>query len=163
MRRILSIPSAATVLAAGVLAGMTALPATAAAAEPFHADSGDACPRATTDGTLAWHNGASVEVTGNVLDRPAKQPPSGSLECDTDDGYYAVASFRLYDSGTVADSATETVDNGTAKFDFTLTDPGPVVGAYDVLVVQVCRSPSAGEAPTYCGKPISYHPDAGTS
>lgn len=151
-------------LAAGLLAGVLAVPA-AAAADPaptqsFYADSGDACPYGATKGTLTWQTDTatmSVDVAGEVADQPTSL--AGSETC-ADDGYDSTASFTLYDGSTVLDSASETVDNGTATFDVTLngrpTSTSPINSV--TVVVQVCRAPVKTLPPSYCGKPVTYGP-----
>lgn len=186
MKRTSALLRNSLVLAAGLLAGVFAVPAAASAgtatsfSQTFSADSGDACPHGVTRGTLAWTPNATplptdryytetaVEVDGTVLDQPVNGATT-STACGPD-VYQSTASFTVYDMpagpptfppnpGTALSTDSVTVDNGTASFHFVLpvTEQVPAID-YLTLVVQVCRSPVDPRiaAPSYCGPAQTY-------
>lgn len=152
------------VLAAAV--GGTVLTAPAAHAAvievPFKADSGDSCGYGSTEGILGWQYGFSplpvtaVQVTGTVTDRPAISPGPG-FPC-RDDGFYTAAQFTAFSGTTAVGRGARQVNNGVARFNFTLSSidsPGGL-RQIDSVVVQVCRSPGLTLPPSYCGQPVVY-------
>jgi hypothetical protein len=82
-------------------------------AQPFAADSRDAC--GVTKGQLGWHLGSlTVDVKGTVADNPAC---GGVL-------YSTIATFTALAPNGVTRRVTQPVDDGQRAFSFSF--PGPV-------------------------------------
>lgn len=159
-----AVAAAATALAA--LAAPSAAQAShPSQVQPFLADSGDACARGSTEGTLTWHANhpperPAVGVRGRVTD--------GSLVCPglEDDGRYTVATFTAYAGNLPVDAERRTADNETLDiaFDLTFEDASSLPpNAIDAVGVQVCRfsgDPGSGadNQPDYCGITQVYRP-----
>jgi hypothetical protein len=167
--RVRRLPAAVIMVGAAFAATVTGLvtPAAASAAEvpdtvvdqPFAADSGDACPLGRTKGVLGWHlrplggGPTAVDVTGILLD----QPLSGDVsipEC-ADDGRFSTVTFTALAGGTVVDTGSGRVDNGTVRLAFRLAAEVRAI-PIDQVVVQVCRV-NLDPAPfEYCGPKQVY-------
>jgi hypothetical protein len=129
---------------------------------PFYADSTstlDSCPHGITSGTLLWNTPGplaptAVSVSGQVTDRPTI---TGAVTCAPDD-YNSTAIFTLYSGSKAVASTSETVDNGTKQFQFTLGGITAAPTTVTALTVQVCRNPVHTLPPSYCGKAVTYTP-----
>ena len=149
---------------AAVLASLTlwAAPAHAdmAPPQPFYADSTsgfDTCPHGLTKGALLWRTPGpvaplAVEVSGAVVDRPTAD--GSTADCILDD-YSSTAIFTAYSGSVVVGHTTVTVDNGVAKFQFTI-GRSSTASILTRLTIQVCRDPVHTLPPSYCGKTVSY-------
>jgi hypothetical protein len=147
--RLLAGLSISAVLAAGLLA---APPALAAEAVPFAADSGDACLRGSTEGTIQRYDGPvirpRIDIEGALLD---EAKPS---VCNPDD-MHSTATFSGYYGSELVDTETYKADDETVKFAFSLSDSAGV-RTIDRVVVQVCRFSNTPFGTSYCGKAQEY-------
>lgn len=150
---------AATILATALTAA--AIAASGATASPvlqrFSVPSGDNCTYGYTEGQIEWSSLApaySVTLTGVIADRPIPTDPI--LVC-RDDGRYTIAKYLAYAGDRLVDETARRVDNGMARFQFTLGG-STAVPAIDRVTIQVCRvsliTPSP--SPDYCGRVYTF-------